>query len=80
MCPAMTSQDFILSGRNADEVLGDVQPALEVILSHRLNARVEVQSLGHLRAELCTAGVMDDMPALDDMSYVTREYVTKIAA
>lgn len=70
---------FVLSHASADAVLSDVKPALEGILSHMLKARVEVEPLGKLRAELCEAGVMDDLPSLANMSSVTREYVTHIA-
>lgn len=70
---------FVLSHANADSVLSDVKPALEGILSHLLKARVEVEPLGHLRTELCEAGVMDDMPPLASLSSVTREYVTHIS-
>lgn len=68
---------FVLSAANADDALADVKPALEGILSHILNAVVEVEPLGHLRAELCEAGIMDDMPPVSAIQQITREYVTR---
>jgi hypothetical protein len=67
---------FILSHRDADRVLADVQPALEVILSERLNCKIVVRPLKGLRDALIEDGVMGDEPfALPTHAFEKRQLV-----
>lgn len=53
---------FVLSHRNADAVLADVQPALEGILSAQLGEKIITTQLTDLRDELVRVGVVDPKP------------------
>lgn len=49
---------FVLSHADVDRLLGDVKPALEMLLTARLGFRVEVQPLDDLRAALEDHGIV----------------------
>jgi hypothetical protein len=51
---------FILSHREADLVLADVQPALETILSERLYRKVTVRPLKGIREVLIDGGIISN--------------------
>ena len=53
---------FVLSHRDADAVLADVQPALEGILSAQLGEQIITTQLTDLRDELVRVGVVDPKP------------------
>ena len=64
---------FVLSHHDADLVLADIQPALETILSCRLDSEVEISPLGDIRQALEDSGVVTpESPFLQ-----TKEYVAK---
>ena len=58
---------FVLSHRNADAVLLDVQPALEGILSAQLGREIITTQLDDIRLTLERCGVVDPTPT--SMSY-----------
>jgi hypothetical protein len=49
---------LVLSHTNVDEVLEDVVSALKTILSHQLNAEVDVEPLGDIREMLEDNGIV----------------------
>lgn len=49
---------LVLSNSDVDGVLEDVTEALKVILSHRLNAEIDVQPLGDIREVLESNGIV----------------------
>ncbi len=56
---------FALSHRDADAVLADVQPALEIILSAQLGEPFVTTPLGDIRADLERSGVIGSVRARD---------------
>ena len=50
---------FVLSHKDIDLLLADIQPALEFILSERFGANVLAEPLDDLRGELESCGVVD---------------------
>ena len=53
---------LVLSHRNADDVLADIQPALEHILSIQLGHPVITTRMSDFRADLENCGVLDPKP------------------
>lgn len=53
---------FVLSHRNADAVLSDIQPALEGILSAQLGMQIITTPLSDFRSDLEACGVLDPQP------------------
>lgn len=53
---------FVLSHSNAELLLGDVQPALEGILSHMHGKPVRTVLIGDLKDELEHSGVLERAP------------------
>jgi hypothetical protein len=61
---------FVLSNRNPDAVLADVEPALKTILGFRLRAALNVEPLDSLREALEDDGVVDGKPMTGEREYV----------
>ena len=49
---------LVLSHSDVDGVLADVTEALKVILSHQLNAEIDVKPLGNIREALENNGIV----------------------
>lgn len=60
---------FVLSHRNADAVLSDIQPALEGILSAQLGMQIITTPLSDFRSDLEACGVLDPQPIPDRQEY-----------
>lgn len=66
---------FMLSHSNAGLLLGDVQPALEGILSHIYGQPVRTVLIGDLRDELEHAGVIDPAPVAQPIGRTAKSYL-----
>lgn len=60
---------FVLSNRNADAVLADIQPALEGIMSAQLGRQIITTRLSDFRSDLEACGVLDPQPIPDHQEY-----------
>jgi hypothetical protein len=66
---------FLLSHSDAELLLGDVQPALEGILSHIQGKPVRAVLIGDLREELQHVGVIDPASAAQHLSRTEKSYL-----